>query len=367
MGSALRQAYNSRQFICIDCVEILRNEQRVDKPFNGFKAVGSRCFSSSPIVTDREESKEKIPLVKSNSNVTDKKPLENTLLEFPKIKGWSSKRVQAREEPEEKAITQSEFKSESKFKSKSEQPEVMISLSDKELKRIFPTVSLEVGRQVLSQLDTKAIQVLQRRPELGKRLIGTLDLKPDDADVNKMKFSSSTKIPEGWRKDTTLEGWQRQVYALREKFAGEKWNPRKKLSREAMEGIRALKVHAPQLNSGHIAKMFQISPESIRRILKSKWEPTEEEADRMAERWVRRGERVKSELKKERKEKRLQDLKEKKDKAVLLPLLSTARSGSKRRMKRPKRNEKGTDNGTENDNRYDKPSDVTGKLGTQIF
>ena len=38
--------------------------------------------------------------------------------------------------------------------------------------------------------------------------------------------------------------------------------------------------------------MFKVSPEAIRRILKSKWEPNEEEQERRAERWERRGEKI---------------------------------------------------------------------------
>ncbi|GEQ70393.1 hypothetical protein JCM33374_g4070 [Metschnikowia sp. JCM 33374] len=40
-----------------------------------------------------------------------------------------------------------------------------------------------------------------------------------------------------------------------------------------MNDIRDLKARAPELKTVQIADFFNINPESIRRILKSKWEP----------------------------------------------------------------------------------------------
>jgi hypothetical protein len=41
-----------------------------------------------------------------------------------------------------------------------------------------------------------------------------------------------------------------------------------------------------------LAKEFKVSPEAIRRILKSKWRPTAEEAAARNERWTKRGEKI---------------------------------------------------------------------------
>ncbi|ODQ56356.1 hypothetical protein SAICODRAFT_48520, partial [Saitoella complicata NRRL Y-17804] len=91
-----------------------------------------------------------------------------------------------------------------------------------------------------------------------------------------------------------LPAWKRQKFALLEKFGEEGWNPRKKLSPETMEGIRALHVQHPELFAiNRLAELFKISPEAIRRILRSKWRPaTEEEQKEREARWQARGKRI---------------------------------------------------------------------------
>lgn len=88
-------------------------------------------------------------------------------------------------------------------------------------------------------------------------------------------------------------GWQKQELALRRKFKGERWNPSKRLSREEMESVRLLKSQFPVLNASNLAERYKVSPEAIRRVLKSKWQPTEQESVRLHERWKRRGDRIK--------------------------------------------------------------------------
>ncbi|KAL1901417.1 Required for respiratory growth protein 9 mitochondrial [Sporothrix stenoceras] len=88
------------------------------------------------------------------------------------------------------------------------------------------------------------------------------------------------------------EPWQIQKHALREKFP-EGWNPRKKLSPDALEGIRALNRQFPQVyTTAALAGHFQVSPEAIRRILKSKWQSKPEEEEDRQERWFQRGKQV---------------------------------------------------------------------------
>ena len=76
----------------------------------------------------------------------------------------------------------------------------------------------------------------------------------------------------------------------------EGWNPPRKLSREAMAGLRALHATDPDLfNTPMLAEKFRISPEAVRRILKAKWVPRGEERVRMVKKererkdeWMRR-------------------------------------------------------------------------------
>lgn len=91
--------------------------------------------------------------------------------------------------------------------------------------------------------------------------------------------------------------WAVQKEALKEKLRGEAWNPRKKLSPDTMEGIRHLNSTQPdKFTTPVLAEHFKVSPEAIRRILKSKWRPSDEEYEARMERWNKRGERIWSNL-----------------------------------------------------------------------
>ncbi|KAI9695208.1 MAG: Required for respiratory growth protein 9 mitochondrial [Bogoriella megaspora] len=102
---------------------------------------------------------------------------------------------------------------------------------------------------------------------------------------------------ENGNKNKSRELWQIQKAALKEKLKDEPWNPRKKLSPDAMEGIRALHKSDPeQFSTPILANQFKVSPDAIRRILKSKWTPSEVETENRRQRWDRRGERIWSKL-----------------------------------------------------------------------
>ena len=87
--------------------------------------------------------------------------------------------------------------------------------------------------------------------------------------------------------------WQTQKAALKEKFSEQGWAPRKRLSPDALDGIRMLHKQDPLKNSTDaLSTQFQVSPEAMRRILKSKWKPSEEEEDDRRRRWNNRGEQI---------------------------------------------------------------------------
>jgi len=64
--------------------------------------------------------------------------------------------------------------------------------------------------------------------------------------------------------------------AMKKSFP-EGWQPPRKLSRDAMDGLRSLHAYDPETFSTPVlASKFRISPEAVRRILKSKWAPSAE-------------------------------------------------------------------------------------------
>ena len=93
------------------------------------------------------------------------------------------------------------------------------------------------------------------------------------------------------------EPWQTQKRALSEKLGSAGWLPRKRLSPDTLKGIRALHGQYPdRFTTPILADQFKVSPEAIRRILKSKWRPTNEEEERRRRRWEKRGENLWSQM-----------------------------------------------------------------------
>lgn len=121
--------------------------------------------------------------------------------------------------------------------------------------------------------------------------------KPEQQSNSKQKVESSgeknNKLPEKKKK---REPWQINKEALKNKFK-EGWAPPKKLSPDAIDGIRHLHATSPdQFTTPVLAEQFKVSPEAIRRILKSKWRPTESEMEDRRKRWQRRHDRIWSQM-----------------------------------------------------------------------
>ncbi|KAL8953885.1 MAG: hypothetical protein Q9222_000259 [Ikaeria aurantiellina] len=96
---------------------------------------------------------------------------------------------------------------------------------------------------------------------------------------------------------TKRETWQIQKSALSSKFGSAGWAPRKRLSPDALEGIRALHAEFPaKYSTAVLANQFEVSAEAIRRILKSKWRPNDDETSKRRQRWDKRGERIWSQM-----------------------------------------------------------------------
>ncbi|KAE8165996.1 Required for respiratory growth protein 9, mitochondrial [Aspergillus tamarii] len=110
------------------------------------------------------------------------------------------------------------------------------------------------------------------------------------------KHARSDRTSPDYKPKKKKEHWQVQKDALKKKFK-EGWNPSKKLSPDALEGIRHLHAVAPdKFTTPVLAEQFQVSPEAIRRILKSKWRPSEAEMEDRRKRWEKRHDRIWSHL-----------------------------------------------------------------------
>lgn len=91
--------------------------------------------------------------------------------------------------------------------------------------------------------------------------------------------------------------WEVQKRALLKKFGSAGWSPRKRLSPDVLENVRALNSQSPdKYTTAVLAEQFEVSPEAIRRILKSKWRPNEKEMASRRLRWDNRGKAIWSQM-----------------------------------------------------------------------
>lgn len=98
-------------------------------------------------------------------------------------------------------------------------------------------------------------------------------------------FINKIKQADLKRKQSAPE-WVKRDESLRKRYG--QWNPTRKLSRQQITDIKNLKVQYPGMKTKQMADFFLISPESIRRILKSKWEPTDAEMEDLKRRTEKR-------------------------------------------------------------------------------
>jgi hypothetical protein len=109
---------------------------------------------------------------------------------------------------------------------------------------------------------------------------GSVDLSEDEEPVIPRKPQTNLKHA----KRVLPDEWKRHRDVLKESFPNG-WSPPKRLSRAAMEGLRILHMQDPEVfTTPLLASKFRISPEAVRRILKSKWEPSRERRQELAER-----------------------------------------------------------------------------------
>ncbi|ROW12877.1 hypothetical protein VPNG_04667 [Cytospora leucostoma] len=110
---------------------------------------------------------------------------------------------------------------------------------------------------------------------------------PKDGSSNEFTREPVPPKEEKWKDKRPL--WAIQKEALKAKFP-EGWQPRKKLSPDALAGIRALHQQYPEIyTTAALSEKFEISVEAIRRILKANWEPAPQEEEERQKRWFNRG------------------------------------------------------------------------------
>lgn len=118
-------------------------------------------------------------------------------------------------------------------------------------------------------------------------------LKDASRDVDILDKNSEYASTQGGKLQRDKQPWQTQKEALRRKFKNQTWSPLKRLSPDALDGIRAMHSQFPdKFTTPVLAEHFKVSPEVIRRVLKSKWTPSEDEIESRRLRWERRGQKI---------------------------------------------------------------------------
>ncbi|CAK7217062.1 Required for respiratory growth protein 9 mitochondrial [Sporothrix bragantina] len=160
--------------------------------------------------------------------------------------------------------------------------------------------TLEVEREEAVKKPKKQKRATRKHKEekSGAEAANETAEKPSKKAAEKSKRKTAAVSSPSSKKDPShpsakpAEPWQVQKRALQAKFP-EGWNPRKKLSPDALEGIRALHRQFPETyTTATLARHFQVSPEAIRRILKSSWQASAEEEEDRQNRWFDRGKQV---------------------------------------------------------------------------
>ncbi|KAK4194201.1 hypothetical protein QBC40DRAFT_291212 [Triangularia verruculosa] len=157
--------------------------------------------------------------------------------------------------------------------------------------------ALQEKKQLEQQEQAKAkakeeAKEMAREVALAEKLKKKAEGKAARKERRRQEFEAQEEAKMKAEKDGELEPWRIQKKVLKEKFP-EGWMPRKKLSPDALAGIRALHAQFPeQYSTARLAQKFEVSPEAVRRILKSNWTPDVEEEEERQGRWFNRGKRV---------------------------------------------------------------------------
>ncbi|KAK0674751.1 hypothetical protein QBC41DRAFT_309484 [Cercophora samala] len=241
--------------------------------------------------TAAEKGNDEVP--SSDLPVEDQLPVERVLPAQPakkvdkpkprrsKPEGKSAKFMRLKKEREERRRKKLEML-------ESGEQEGAVSMNKTEKKRALQE---KKKREEMEQKKEMA-KALEREAALAEKLKRKAELKAARKERRRVEFEESVEASKKDKTKEEMEQWRIQRQALKEKFP-EGWMPRKKLSPDALAGIRALNAQFPeQYTTAKLAEKFQVSPEAIRRILKSSWTPDAQEEEERQERWFNRGKRV---------------------------------------------------------------------------
>jgi hypothetical protein len=163
----------------------------------------------------------------------------------------------------------------------------------------YETPSKDLLKDIpLKQLKQSAVPISRttfRRTKVANESFALHFSSPRRADPAFKAEIKSTPTSTAKRDDWTppaREQWQIDKAALSKKFPNG-WNPQKRLSPDAIDGIRALHAQMPErYTTEALSQEFGVTAEAIRRILKSKWSPSPEEETDRQRRWFKRGQQV---------------------------------------------------------------------------
>ncbi|KAK3112280.1 Required for respiratory growth protein 9 mitochondrial [Teratosphaeriaceae sp. CCFEE 6253] len=151
------------------------------------------------------------------------------------------------------------------------------------------------GRSVLAELDDleAPAPMFADEPQSNTQAQKQPDKDNRGTRIRKLESTRPSKPPPRTKRDP----WELQKDALEHKFGETGWQPRKRLSPDTLDGIRALHASDPATYPTEmLSEHFKVAPEAIRRILKSKWRPNEGETEDRRARWERRGVKKWSEM-----------------------------------------------------------------------
>lgn len=113
------------------------------------------------------------------------------------------------------------------------------------------------------------------------------ETRPSSSTTTPPPAGSHPRKRPDWR---FLPAWRQQALVTAHKLEGDGgWAPRRKLSPAAQAGIRTL-FHSDRerYTVRHLSEVFKVSPDAVRRIVKSSWVPSPQEAADREARWKKR-------------------------------------------------------------------------------